>query len=157
MVIAQKLKDYLDEENVEYEILNHAEAFTAPEIAGSKHIPGKQFAKTVIVKGDNKYYVCVLPAIHLIDFDKLKYIIKSKEIELVKEDEIAHLFPDFQIGAEPPFGNLYGLPIYVDEILQENDEIVINAGTHTDLVRMKWRDFKRLTQPILGNFGKHIT
>lgn len=156
MVMAQKLKEYLNKEHISYKELQHPEAFTAPEIAGSKHIPGKRFAKTVIVKADGNFIVCVLPAIHHIDFDKLKHLLKAKKIDLVKEEEIASLFPDFQIGAEPPFGNLYNLGVYADEILEENESIFMNAGTHTDLVEINWVDFARVAHPIIGNFGKHV-
>lgn len=156
MTIASKLRDYLQKEHVPFQTLQHPEAFKASEIAGLLHVPGRQFAKCVIVKADGKYILCVIPATHVVDFDKLKALAKAKEIILVKEQEASRLFPDFEPGAEPPFGNLYSLPVYAEAILKKENEIVVNGGTHTDLVKIKWADFERLAKPVLGSFGKHI-
>ena len=156
MAIATKVKKFLDKEHIGYQILEHSLAYTAMEIAGTQHVPGKQMIKSVIVKADGKFIMCVLPAIHLVDFKKLKKITKAKELDLAQETEVGKLFPEFELGAEPPFGQLYGLTVYVDKMLQENDEIVFNAGTHTDMVKMKYQDFLRLTKPIVADFGTHI-
>lgn len=158
MAIPSKLKQFLDKEHVSYQTLVHPEAFTATEIAAVRHVPGKQFAKCVILNADGEYVMCVLPAIHNIDFNKLKNLTGAREVNLVSEDEIRRLLPEFPPGTEPPFGDLYSLKlaVYADQILEENDEIVISAGTHTDLMRMKWLDFLRLVRPILGDFGKHV-
>ena len=156
MAIAEKLRKYLEVEHVDYKQMHHPEAFVASEIAGQQHIPGKQFAKAVVVNADGKYLVCALPASRLIDFDKLKKVLDAKDVRLVKEEEIGGLFPDFQRGSEPPFGNLYNLPVYSDATLEVNDEIVVNAGTHTDLIKIKWKDFVRLVKPISADFSKPI-
>lgn len=156
MAIATDLKKYLEAKNVPFEILQHPVAYTASEIAGSRHIPGKIMIKCVLIKADDAFILCVLPAIHLVDFDKLKKITQAKELDLASEEEIGKIFPEYEIGAEPPFGNLHGLKVYADEMLQENEEIVFNAGTHTDLVKMQLKDFLHLAQPILANFGRHV-
>ena len=156
MAVPTKLKSYLDKEKIRYEVAEHPLAYTASEIAGSQHVPGKQMVKSVIIKSQGKFFMCVLPAIHLIDFDKLKKVLGSKDITLADEEEIAKLFPDYDLGAEPPFGHLYGLKVYADLSLEDDDEIVFNAGTHTDVVKMKMDDFKRLVKPVMSEIGTHI-
>jgi len=156
MSISPKLKTFLDKEKVGFQILEHSPAYTAMEIAGSQHVPGRQMVKSVIVKADDKFVMCVLPAIHYIDLDKLKKTLNAKKIELAAEDEIAKLFPDFEVGAEPPFGQLYGIKVLVDKVLDEDNEIVFNAGTHTDMVKMKFADFKRIVNPVLVEIGVHV-
>jgi Ala-tRNA(Pro) deacylase len=156
MTVVHKLKAYLDRENIDYQILEHSLAYTAMEIAGSQHVPGRQVVKSVIVKAENKFIMCILPAIHYIDLYKLQDILKTKEISLASEQEISKLFPEFEMGAEPPFGNLYNLPIYADKALEVDEGIVFNAGTHTDMIKMKWSDYARLAKPILADLGIHI-
>lgn len=158
MGIATKLKDFLDKEHISYQTMMHPEAFTATEIAACKHVPGKQFAKCVIINADGEYIMCVMPATHHIDFTKLKKLVDARDLRLASEDEIRKLFPEFPPGTEPPFGELYSLKIdvYADQILEENEEIVLSAGTHTDLVKIRWMDFMRLVRPIMGDIGKHV-
>lgn len=156
MTITQKVKNYLDKKHIGYQILQHSLAYTAMETAGSQHVPGKQLIKSVIVKADGKYIMCVLSSNHLINFDKLKKITKSKEAFLATETEVESLFPDCEVGAEPPFGELFGLEVIVDRAVSENEEIVFNAGTHTDAVKIKYQDFARLTKSKEANFGEHI-
>ncbi len=156
MAISSKVKEYLDKEGVKYEVAEHPLAYTATEIAGSQHVPGKQMIKSVIVKCDGEFVMCVLPAIHLIDFEKLKVTTGAKDLKLADEHDIAKLFPDYEIGAEPPFGQLYGLKVFADKLLEEDSEIVFNAGTHTDVVKIKFEDFKRLTNPVIAEIGTHI-
>ncbi|MFH1778798.1 MAG: YbaK/EbsC family protein [Candidatus Omnitrophota bacterium] len=156
MAIAEKLKKYLDENKVKYQALKHPVAYTAQEIAAAQHVPGKQVVKSVLVKADDKYVLAVLPAIHLIDTNKLKSVIKCKTLKIATEDEIAKLIPDYEVGAMPPFGTLYGLDVYADEMLKEDVEIVFNAGTHTDTVKIKYADFEKLAKPKPADFGKHV-
>lgn len=156
MTISQKLKQFLDQERVPYEYLEHEPAYTAMEIAGAQHLPGRQFVKSVIIKADNKYLLCVLPAIHYIDLPRLQTFLKAKTLSLATEEEVARLFPDDEVGAESPFGQLYGLPVLVDKILEEDDEIAFNAGTHTELIRIKFSDFQRLARPQIVDMGVHI-
>jgi Ala-tRNA(Pro) deacylase len=156
MTISPKIKNFLDKEKVKYEIAEHPLAYTASEVAGAQHVPGKKMIKSVIVKADSDFVMCVLPAIHRVDFAKLKKVLGSSKIELADEEEIATLFPDYDVGAEPPFGQLYGLKVIADSILEEDEEIIFNAGTHTDVVKMKFADFKRIVNPTLANIGSHI-
>lgn len=156
MTISAKVKAYLDENRVNYEIAEHPLAYTAAEVAGSQHIPGKQMVKAVIVKCGDEYVMCVLPAIHMIDFDKLENVIGKENLQLAEEKELTRLFPDYDVGAEPPFGHLYGLEVYADKILEEGEDIVFNAGTHTDIIKLKFHDFKRLAHPIMADIGTHI-
>jgi Ala-tRNA(Pro) deacylase len=154
MAIAEKLRELLENEKVNYQIMQHSVAYTASEIAGAQHIPGKQVIKAVLIKSDNQYVLCVLPSVEWVDFEKLKRVLGSKEIKLASEAEIAKLFPDYEVGAEPPFAE--GIKIFVDKNLEGNDEIVFNAGTHTDMVKVKYKDFARLAKPTVADFGKHI-
>lgn len=156
MPIAEKVKQYLDEKHVGYQILQHSLAYTAMETAGAQHVPGKQMIKSVIVRADGKFLMCVLSSNHMINFDKLKKIANCQDIYLATEEEIQKLFPEFEIGAEPPFGELFGLEVFVDRAVSENEEIVFNAGTHTDAVKIKYSDFAHLTRSKEANFGVHI-
>lgn len=156
MAIVAKLKKYLDENKIKYQALKHPVAYTAQEIAAAQHVPGKQVVKSVLVKADDKYVLAVLPAIHLIDTNKLKSVVKCKTLKIATEDEIAKVIPDYEVGAMPPFGNLYGLDVYADSMLKEDVEIVFNAGTHTDTVKIKYADFEKLAKPKLADFGKHV-
>ena len=116
--------------------------------------PGQEMAKTVIVKVDGKMAMAVLPAPHKVNFDKAHRLFDD-EPTLATEDEIADLFPDCEIGAEPPFGNLYNLPVYVSPELAEDEIITFNAGTHREAVRMTWADYRRLAQPRLELLSDH--
>ncbi len=156
MSIAPQLKKYLEKEKITYQILEHPEAFTATEIAGVQHIPGKQLIKSVLVKADGQFLLCVLPATHRINLEKLKKVAKAKNIQLATEAEIAKLFPDYEVGAEPPFGNLYGISVFAEKQIGSNEEIVFNAGTHTETIKIKWQDFNRVTKPTLETFGEHV-
>lgn len=156
MAIAKKLKNYLDKQKVRYKSLKHELAYTAQEIAAAQHVPGKQVVKSVLIKADKGYLLAVLPATHLIDFAKLKKAVKAKKVSLASEEDIEKLIPDFEIGAMPPFGNLYNLPVYMDKTIAEDEEIVFNAGTHTDTVKMRTADLEKLAKPKVAEFGKHV-
>lgn len=156
MALSPKVKDYLESKHIGYQLLEHEAAFTAQEIAGAQHLPGRNVVKTVIVNADGQFVMCVLPAVHRIDFSKLKNILKARDVHLAEESEVASLFPDCEVGAEPPFGQVYGLKVYADKILEENEEIAFNAGTHTDMLRIKYKDFVRLVKPTIADFGVHV-
>jgi Ala-tRNA(Pro) deacylase len=149
MSISAKLRGYLDQNNIKYSLITHSMAFTAQELASIMHIPGKELAKVVILKIDGQFAMAVIPAPHKIDFERLKSAIEAKQIELASEKEFQKLFPDCDVGAMPPFGNLYGLPVYVAKPLKEDKEIVYNAGSHTEAIRMQYVDFDRLVKPIV--------
>lgn len=156
MAASQKVIDFLKKNQVKFELLEHPTAYTAQEIAGKQHLPGRQVVKAVIVHADENIVMCVLPSIHLIDFDRLKKLIGAEELFLASENEIAEIFPEYEVGAEPPFGHLYGLDVYVDKFLENSNEIVFNAGTHTDMIKMKYQDFIKLASPKVATFGIHI-
>lgn len=144
---SKKLKDFLDEKKVKYISMQHSSAYTAQEIAASAHIPGKELAKTVIVKINGKMAMAVLPASHKVSFDSLKDALGAEEVRLAYEQEFMDKFPDCEVGAMPPFGNLYGLDVYVAESLADNKEIAFNACTHSELIKMDYKDFEDLVKP----------
>ena len=150
---AKKLKAFLDENDVKYIVIRHSSAFTAQEIAAKSHISGKEFAKTVIVKVDGKMAMTVLPASYQVDFELLKDIFGSSHVSLATEAEFQRFFPDCEIGAMPPFGNLYDMEVFVAETLAEDEEIAFNAGTHTEMIKMSYADFERLVEPRVFKFS----
>jgi len=149
----RKLRDFLDQNKIKYTIISHSEAYTAQEAAASTHIPGKEIAKTVMVKMDGKMSMAVLPASCKIDFDLLKKASGAKEVVLASEAEFKDMFPGCDVGAMPPFGNLYGMEVYSAEKLAEDDEIAFNAGSHTELIRLSFRDFEKLVKPKVLKFS----
>jgi Ala-tRNA(Pro) deacylase len=150
----QKLKEFLDSQKVKYVTIYHSPAFTAQEIAASAHIPGQELAKTVMVKVDGKMAMAVLPASYRVDLDRLAQVVGADRVELANEKEFKDMFPACEVGAMPPFGNLYGMETYVADSLTEDDEIAFNAGSHTELVRMKYEDFARLAQPKITTLSR---
>src|ERR1041385_4497945 len=149
MEISKQLLDYLDQNNVKYEILRHAEAVTAQRIAQAEHVKGRHQAKVVMLKSGDQDLMVVLPADHHIDLEKIEKPIE-KPVSLGKENDFKSLFANPAIGAMPPFGNLYGLPTYVDEHLAEQDYIVFEAGTHTDAIKMSYSDYEKIVRPKVG-------
>lgn len=141
------LKEFLDLKKVPYEHHIHRTAYTAQEIADEEHISGMIVAKTVVVKADNRFVMAVLPAPVKVDLAALKAAVGARELRLATELEFKGLFPDAEAGAMPPFGNLYGIPVYVEVSLTRDPEIEFNAGTHQDTIRMKYEDFARLVHP----------
>src|SRR6266699_3458105 len=146
MEIPKQLIDCLDGNKVSYEVLQHPEAVTAQRIAPAEHVKGRHHAKVVMVKSGDQHLMIVLPADHQIDLEKAEKTI-GNAVSLGKEQEFKSLFPDCAIGAMPPFGNLYGLPTYVDEHLAGQDYIVFEAGTHTDAIKMSYRDYEKIVKP----------
>ena len=144
---AKKLKEFLDRKKVKYITFTHSQAFTAQEIAASAHIPGKQLAKTVMINVDGAIAMAVLPATDRVDIPQLKEITGSGKVRLATEGEFQDLFPDCDLGAMPPFGNLYGVEVYVASSLTEDEEIAFNAGSHTELIKLSYADFERLVKP----------
>jgi Ala-tRNA(Pro) deacylase len=149
MSIVKRLKEYLEENQVPYTHCTHRLAYTAQEIAAAQHVPGREMAKTVVLKVDQNFALLILPAVRKIDLKALKDELHYKHIDLATEKEFSSLFPDSDVGAMIPFGNLYKLPVYVDRSLAAEEEIFFNAGTHIDTIRMKYQDFSRLVRPQL--------
>ena len=154
MPISPSLKAYLDHERVHYDVLPHPEAFRALAIAQTLHTPVKEMAKVVIVKVHERFVMTVLPASWNVDLHRLRTVFATHHVRLATEDEITGLFPDCELGAMPPFGNLYGLPVYVDQSLTEDEEIVFQAGTHSQAIRMRYMDFAVLVFPVVEEFHR---
>ncbi len=143
----QRLKDLLDKNGIRYVCISHSRAYTAAAIGAITHIPGREIAKTVMVKLDGKLAMVVVPGSRHIDLAVLKRELGVNSALLVTEPEFADAFPDCEVGAMPPFGVLYDLPVYVDELLTRDEEIAFNAGSHRELIRRSYKDFERLVKP----------
>ena len=149
----RKLKEFLTTHDVPYESITHAQTFTAGETAQAAHVKGREMAKVVLVKCDGKMCMAVVPAHYHVDLDRLKEITGAQSIQLAEEKEFEALFPECDIGAMPPFGNLYGMDVFVEQELAEDEAIAFNAGTHTEVIKMAYGDFERLVKPNLGSFA----
>jgi Ala-tRNA(Pro) deacylase len=143
----RKLIEYLDNNNIQYKKIVHTPYYTAQEIAASAHISGKEVAKTVLVKIDGEITMVVLPASDIIDLGLLKKVVGADKVELAGEQEFERWFPDCDTGAMPPFGNLYGMDVFVEDKLTEDEEIAFNAGSHTELIKLAYKDFEKLVRP----------
>lgn len=144
-----RLREYLDEHDMEYVVISHSKAYTAQKVAAAAHIPGKLIAKSVILNVDGKMVMAVVPAPHRVNLNRMKRMLGAESVELARESEFQQIFPDCEIGAMPPFGNLYNMDVYVDRSLTEDDVIVFNACSHNELVRMAYKDFEKLVNPHL--------
>jgi Ala-tRNA(Pro) deacylase len=150
----ESLEDYLRENRIPFETQHHPRAVTAQEVAASEHVPGKMLAKTVMVLADREMVMLALPASYQVDLGKAATALGVKEARLAEEEEFEDTFPDCEIGAMPPFGNLYGVPVYVDETLAEDETIVFRSGTHTDTMSVSYADFERLVEPTIAEFAR---
>ena len=146
---ARRLKEFLDHEGIKYVTIRHSPAFTSQEIAASAHVRGRELAKTVVVKLDGRMALAVLPASVKVDLELLRRASGARLVELATEPDFINAFPECELGAMPPFGNLYRMPVYVDEQLSEDVEIAFNAGTHSELIRLAYDDFERLVRPTV--------
>ncbi len=154
MPILTKLREFLDRNKVNYEVLSHRQAFTAQEVAQAQHTPGRELAKVVMLRSGADFVMAVLPAPYRVDLDIARTALGKPDVQLANEQEFAGLFPKCEAGAMPPFGNLYDIPVYVDRSLTRDEEIVFNAGTHTQTVKMKYADFARLVKPKVVSFAQ---
>lgn len=152
-MILKTLREFLDSHNVKYVVIMHSVAFRSQEIAALAHIPGRELAKTVMVKIDGAMAMAVLPASSMVDFRMLREAIGASKVELATETDFKGLFPECELGAMPPFGNLYNMPVFAASSLAEDEEIAFNAGSHRELVRMKYGDFERLVRPQVKKFS----
>lgn len=149
--------EFLDKEGVSYELTEHKPSFTAQHMAAEEHEPGRYVAKPVIVKADDKYVMCVLAAPYKIDLGALKKQLGAKSAKLAKEEEIGKLFPDCDLGAEPPFGNLYDLPTVMDKSMEQHGHITFQAGSYEKAIRMGMDDYRKLVAPKVLEFSYHVT
>lgn len=152
-----KLREFLDSHNIKYLVISHSLAYTAQGIAALAHVSGKKLAKTVIVKIDGVLAMAVIPASEHVDLDQLRTLTGAKTVEIATEAEFNDVFPDCETGAMPPFGNLYDMPVYADISLSQFEEITFSAGTHRELVRMRWADMARLVNPTVDKVAyQHV-
>lgn len=151
-----RLKDFLDEQRVPYEAISHQTAFTAQCIAGLTHTPGRELAKTIIVNLDGELVMAVLPANFRVDLNLLRHAVRARHAALASEEEFYASFPDCETGAMPPFGNLYGLRVFADETLTRDTHITFNAGSHHEVLRVRWEDFVRVAQPIIVSLAARL-
>jgi len=155
MSIAPEVEKLLKQEGVSYDVIKHPTAYTAQEEAAAAHISGYEWAKTVIYfTEDDEPIMAVLPASYHVSEPALEELVDSGSLRLAEEGDFAGLYPNCEPGAMPPLGNLYGQRVFVDERLADDEEIVFNAGNHTEAVRMRYADFARLAEPKVGSFGK---
>lgn len=153
----QTLRQFLDENNVKYIVITHSKAYTSQGIAASAHISGNELAKTVMLKKDGELCMAVLPASKLVNLVAFANLTDSAEVCLASEREFKDRFPDCEVGAMPPFGNLYGVPVYADALLARDKEIAFNAGSHLELIKLAYSDFERLVQPTMLDFAAQST
>jgi len=154
MQCRERLEVYLREHQVPFQLQHHAQAFSAQKIAESEHIPGKMVAKTVIVLADNNMVALVLPASYRADLNKIQAALGAREIRLALETEFVAAFPDCEVGTMPPFGNLYGIPVYAEKRLTEEETMVFPIGTYTDTMSLRYVDFERLVHPRVMTFAR---
>lgn len=145
---SERLTSYLEANHVSFETLHHASAVTAQEAAAAAHVRGKEFAKTVMVNLDNKLAMVVLPAHMKVNTTQLQAATGAHDVRIASEDEFRDAFPGCELGAMPPFGNLYEMPVFVADVLAEDEKITFNAGSHTEAIRIAYRDFERLVKPV---------
>lgn len=146
----QRLREFLDNNKVKYVTISHSVAYTAQEIAASAHIKGKELAKTVMVVLDGELAMVVVPAAFQVNMELLRGAASAGSVRLATEAEFKEKFPGCETGAMPPFGNLYGMKVFVSENLAEDKEIAFNAGTHSELIKLDYADFARLAQPVVA-------
>jgi len=155
MPMLEKITAYLDENRISYTRHSHPTAYTAREVAALEHIPAHRVAKTVVFTSENGYAMAVLPGDSKLDLEALRALLGVARLRLATESELNDLFPDCELGAMAPFGNLYGMPVYVDAGLSSEEMIAFNAGTHRDVIYMRFSDFERLVQPRIVALSRH--
>ncbi|MFZ5470530.1 MAG: aminoacyl-tRNA deacylase [Myxococcota bacterium] len=151
-MISNRIVDYLKRNKVPFTRRWHPRAITAQEVAASIHVTGYRVAKSIIVEADGQKRITVLPAAERIDERRLAEALGAKQVRLCTEAEFAELFPDCELGAEPPFGALYGLPVIVDGTLASDEAVVFRAGSHEETIEMRYDDFERLERPKVASF-----
>ena len=152
----QRLASYLQEHGAQFSVVVHPETYTAQEVAAAEHVPGKNFVKVVMVKADDSLVMLCVPAHHEIEFDTAAKAVGAERVRLAAEEEFGAVFEDCEVGAMPPFGNLYDVPVIIDESLAADEYIVFNAGNHRETFRMSFQDYERLVHPRRGTFS-HVT
>ena len=150
------LPSLLDEMGVNYRLSRHDTTYTAQDLAAAEHLPGRKVIKPVVVKADGQFVMCAVPASHRVDLDTLRSQLQADDVKLAEEDELATLFQDCELGAEPPIGRIFGMPTIMDESLFADERVTFQAGTHQDAVTMTLADYRKIAQPEVAYFGKHL-
>lgn len=153
--LSPRLRDFLDARGVEYEVVHHHTDHTAEQTAWDTHTSPREFAKTVFVCVDGSFAMAVLPAADMVSEEKLRLALDAREVRIAEEDEFDGLCPDCELGAEPPFGSLYRLPVYASPALAAHPSITFNGGSHREAVRMPYADWARLAEPRVVPLGRH--
>ncbi|MDH3208267.1 MAG: YbaK/EbsC family protein [Gemmatimonadota bacterium] len=148
-----RLKEFLNENHVKFVTISHSRAYTAQEIAAVAHVPGKELAKTVMVTLDGELAMAVLPAPDQVSTSRLKKVTGASKVEVASEADFEDRFPGCEVGAMPPFGNLWDLQVFVDQRLREDEEIAFNAGSHTELIKLAYADFERMVSPVVAELS----
>ena len=152
MPVLKRLQSYLDTNKIPYKLVSHQKAYTAHDVAQTVDVPGKLIAKVVMVKADNYFVMTVLPSTWRVDLKRLRDVLEVCDVRLATEAEIANMFPDCQVGTMPPFGNLYGVEVYVDQLLTEDESIIFEAGTYVGAMKLRYKDFAALVRPKVAGF-----
>ncbi len=150
------LETYFKDQGVRFKKRTHRESFTAQELAAAEHEPGRFVAKPVIVKADGELIMAVVPASHRVNCDRLAEALPAEQVELAAEADFAGRFAECELGAEPPLGNLFNMPMIVDQAIADDEHILFQAGKHDESILMRTRDYLQITQPKIGRFAEHI-
>lgn len=156
MAVTQSVQEFLRQANVPYTIFQHPLAYTAQEEAAVTHVPGRDWAKTVVCFADGEPILAVVPADRAVSLEDLSALTGACDIRLAQEDELDWLYPDCERGGMPPFGPLYRQRVFVDQALAAEEQVVFNAGTHTDAICMRFADFFAIAQPVVGRFAERV-
>lgn len=149
-----RLKQLLEAERVPYQVHPHPVAYEATAVAAADHVPPSEMAKVLVLRSDRQFLMAVLPATRDLELERLRDAVGDPRLRLASEDEFAGLFPGCEPGAMPPFGRLFGLPLWVDDSLGREEETVFNAGNHRETVHLAYRDYVRVAHPAFGDFGR---
>jgi Ala-tRNA(Pro) deacylase len=150
------LQSYLDDQGVNYKLSQHQPTYTSQDLAATEHIPGRQVIKPVIVRADGEWFMCALPASYRVDLRELREQLRANDVLLADEQSLSRLFPECELGAEPPIGRLFGMPTLMDESLVADDMVTFQAGTHTESVTMPLAEYRRIADPEIAHFGRHL-
>lgn len=153
MAISSSISNYLERSHVNYSVIEHPIAYTAQEEAAVAHVPGREWAKVVVCMADGQPALAVLPADYVVDLERLRALIGATSLRLATEAEMRSFYAECEVGAMPPLGPLYGQRVFVEQSLAADPEIVFNAGSHREAIRMRYRDFEALVQPTVAQFG----
>ena len=151
------LQSVLDQMGVKYRVSHHPTAYTAQMLAEAEHVPGRKVIKPVVVQADGEFVMCALPASYRVDMEELRDQLQASEVRLVEERRLCELFPDCELGAEPPIGRLYGMTTLMDESLIADDRVTFQAGTHEEAVTMSLAEYRRVALPEVAHFGRPTT